>query len=189
MCRCGTWLCLGGDTLPALRGEDEEAVLGSAADTEVTVAVTGALVPRLLRRPALRSFPETSFWSVAWESGGGGGLLRGGAVGAGVMLAAEGGGGDKDRSEAGESDLQSRNHSSGVIRPPPEPLPPPPAPSCKCGCIWRCACVSLQKMFILYWFRHLSLQQENIVAVERGHSKHDSLTVKHWIRLSVKLIV
>lgn len=141
-------------------------VLRSAADTEVTVAVTGARVPRLLRRPALRSFPEVSFWSAAWASGGGGGgllTLRGGTVGAGVVLAAEGGGGDNDRSDAGESDLQSRSHNSGVMRPPPDPLPPLPAPSCRCGCICRCACVSLQKMFILYWFRHLSLQQENIV--------------------------
>jgi hypothetical protein len=139
-------------------------VLRSAADTEVTVAVTGARVPRLLRRPVLRSFAELSLWSAARVSGGGGGLLtlRGGAVGAGVVLAAEAGGGDRDRSDEGESDLQSRNHSSGVMRPPPEPPPPLPPPSCRCGCIWRCACVSLQKMFILYWFRHLSLQQNEI---------------------------
>lgn len=122
---------MGGETLPALRGEDEEVVRRSAADTEVTVAVTGARAPRLLRRPALRSFPEVSFWSVDWASGGGWGLLtlRGGAVGAGAVLAAEGGEGDKDRSDAGESDLQSRNQSSGVMRPPPELPPPLPAPS------------------------------------------------------------
>ena len=164
--RCGKWLCLGGDKLPALRGEDEEAFLKSDADTDVTVEVMGARFPRLLRRPARRNFPEVSFCSVDWVSDGGGGgadsggllTLRGGAVGAGFVLAAEGGGGDRERSDTGDSALQSRSHSSGVMRAPAEPLPPLPGPSCRWGCICRWAWVSLQKMFILYWFRHLSLQ-------------------------------
>lgn len=141
-------------------------VLRSDADTDVTVAVTGTRFPRLPRRPARRSFPGASFCSAVSLSGGGGGgagsgglfTLRGCTVGADIELA----GGDRDRSDEGESDLQSLSHNSGVMRPPPEVLPPLPAPSCRCGCICRCACVSLQKMFILYWFRHLSLQQDMV---------------------------
>lgn len=54
-------------------------------------------------------------------------------------------------------DLQSRSQSSGVM----SPDAALQAASWRCGCICRWAWVSLQKMFILYWLRHLSLQNCN----------------------------
>ena len=134
-------MCLGGEILPALRGEEDDVVRKSAAVAEVIVAVTGTLVPRLLSLPALLILPEFSFWSAGWtgaSGGGGGGAGSGGLFttrevvdGADVLL----GGGDRDRSDIGESDRQSRSQSSGVMRLPPDVLLPPAAPSCRCGCI------------------------------------------------------
>lgn len=105
--------------------------------TDVIVAVKGTLIPRLLSLPALLILPEMSFWSAGWagaSGGGGGGAGNGGLFttrevveGADVLL----GGGDSERSDTGESDLQSRSQSSGVMRPPPDALLPPAAPSCR----------------------------------------------------------
>lgn len=68
--------------------------------------------------------------------------------------------GEPERSELGEADLllQFLSQSSGVMRLEDD------AALTKCGLRSRCACVSRQKMCILYWLRHLSEQNCSCVA-------------------------
>lgn len=68
--------------------------------------------------------------------------------------------GEPDRSELGDADLllQFLSQSSGVMRLDDEDA------FTKCGLRSRCACVSRQKMCILYWLRHLSEQNCSCVA-------------------------
>lgn len=68
--------------------------------------------------------------------------------------------GDADLSEVGDAErlLQFLSHNSGVMR-----LEEDDALT-KCGLRSRCACVSRQKMCILYWFKHLSEQNCSCVA-------------------------
>lgn len=77
--------------------------------------------------------------------------------------------GDLDFSEFGEPErlLQFFIHSSGVMRLDPEEA------AMRCGLRSKWACVSRQKMCILYWFRHLSEQNWSCVApsweLEKGY--------------------
>ena len=56
---------------------------------------------------------------------------------------------------------QPLSHSSGVMRPPEAALVAASGGGCSATPPCRCAAVSLQKMLILHWFRHFSLQTKN----------------------------